>query len=80
MHLCFLAIETTSSIDIMSSPDITTTHNITSEGSTTTEAAILKTTSAHVSTNTETYVESLTSYLRLLGIVDFKTRSLQNLK
>ncbi|CAC5384688.1 unnamed protein product [Mytilus coruscus] len=53
---------TTSIIDITSSPEITTTNPITSEGSTTTETGPFRTTVDHLSTYTETSVESSTSY------------------
>ncbi|VDH93242.1 Hypothetical predicted protein, partial [Mytilus galloprovincialis] len=56
--------ETTSNIDITSPKEITTTNKKTSEGPTTTEADLFGTTSARVSTDTETSVESSTSYIR----------------
>lgn len=74
-------LETTSIIDITSSQDITTTNQKPSEAPTTAKADMFVTTSPHLSTKTETFVETPTSYIRQLGIVDFKSRMiLQNLK
>ncbi|CAG2219917.1 unnamed protein product [Mytilus edulis] len=55
-------LETTSIIDMTSSAEIITTNQKTSEDPTTIEADLFRTTSAHLSTNTDTSVESSTSY------------------
>ncbi|CAG2220562.1 unnamed protein product [Mytilus edulis] len=58
------SLETSSLIDITSSQEITTTNKKASEGQTTTEKDLFGTTSTHLSTETETFVESSTSYIR----------------
>lgn len=71
LSVCF-CIETSSNIDTTSSQEITTTHTITSESPIlTTETDPLVITSVQLSTNTDTSVESSTSYIRKSGIVDF---------
>ncbi|VDI46735.1 Hypothetical predicted protein [Mytilus galloprovincialis] len=63
-------LETSSNIDTTSSQEITTTHTITSESPIiTTETDPLVTTSVQLSTNTDTSVESSTSYIRQSAVL-----------